>query len=103
MGRAERHARLQRRSVPPGNEGRQHCLVASGRDAEEIDDRSPVLECLAKPSIVGGVGVLAHECIITRLVALEYLAMNLALVIVPYPSARLREDRLDRQQEPARP
>ena len=47
-----------------------------------------------------GEGLSPRKGTINRLVALEYLAMNLALVIVPYPSARLREDRLDRQQEP---
>ena len=43
---------------------------------------------------------MAHEGIINRLAALEYLAMNLALVIVPDLAARLRKHGLDRQQKP---
>ena len=78
---------------------RQHGLIAAGRNAEEIDDRNLVLERLAKPSVVGGVRVLAHEGVIDRLVALENLAMHLALVVVPDLAARLREHSLDRQQE----
>ena len=45
-------------------------------------------------------GFLAHEGVVDRLVALENLAMHLALVVVPDLAARLREDGLDRQQEP---
>ena len=75
-------------------------MVAAGRDAEEIDDRYPVLERLAKPPVVGRVRVLAHEGVVDRLVALENLPMHLALVVVPDLAARLREDGLDRQQEP---
>ena len=93
IGHAERDPRLQRLGVPPGNEGRQHGLIAAGRDAEEIDDRYLVLERLAKPSVVGRVRVLAHEGVVDRLVALENLAMHLALVVVPDLAARLRETR----------
>ena len=59
-----------------------------------------VLERLAKPSVVGRVRVLAHEGVVDRLVALENLAMHLALIVVPDLAARLREHGLDRQQEP---
>ena len=99
IGHAERDARLQCRCVPPGNERRNHGLVAAGRDAEEIDDRHAVLERLAKPSVVGRIRVLAHEGIVDRLVALENLPMHFALVVVPDLAARLRENGLDRQQE----
>jgi hypothetical protein len=59
-----------------------------------------VLERLAKPSVVGRVGVLAHERIINGLVAIEYLAMYLALVVIPDLAARLRKYGPDRQQKP---
>ena len=55
--------------------------------------------CLAKPSVVGGVRVLAHEGVVDRLVALKNLAMHITLVVVPDLTARLREHGLDRQQE----
>ena len=60
----------------------------------------PILERLAKPSVIGGVRVLAHEGVVDRLIALENLAMHLALVVVPDLAARLREHGLDRQQKP---
>ena len=43
--------------------------------------------------------VLTHEGIVDRLVALENLAMHLALVVVPDLAARLGKHSLDRQQE----
>jgi hypothetical protein len=75
---AECDARLQCRGVPTGNESGEHGLVAAGRDAQEVDDRYLVLECLAKPPIVGGFRVLSHESIINRLVAIENLPVDLA-------------------------
>jgi hypothetical protein len=44
--------------------------------------------------------VLAHEGVVDSLVALEYLAMHLALTVVPELAARCWEHSLDRQQEP---
>ena len=58
-----------------------------------------VLERLAKPAVVGRVGVLAHEGVVDGLVAVENLPMHLALVVIPDPAARPWEDGLDRQQE----
>lgn len=96
IGHTERDAGFQCPGVPPGNEGRQHGLIAAGRDAKEIDDRDLVLVRLAKPSVVGCVRVLAHEGIVDRLVALKYLAMHFALVVVPELAARLRKHGFDR-------
>ena len=103
IGYTERDTRLQRRGVPPGNESWKHGLVAARCDTEEIDDGYPVLERLAKPTIVGGVRVLAHKGVIDRFVGLEYLPMHLALVVVPHPGTRPRKDRPDRKQEPHLP
>jgi hypothetical protein len=83
IGRSECHARFQRLDVPTGNEGRQHSLVAAGRDAKKIDQRYLVLERLTKPPVVGYVRVVPHEGIVDRLLALGYLAMYFALVVVP--------------------
>jgi hypothetical protein len=91
---------LQPLAVPSEDEGGLNGLIAAGREAKEIDDRYSVLERFAKPSVVGGVRVLAHECVVDRLIAIEDLAVNLSLVIVPDPAAWLREHRLDGEQEP---
>src|SRR5450830_2189612 len=53
----------------------------------------------AKPPVVSCVRVLTHEGIVNRLVALENLAMHLALVVIPDLAARLGKHSLDRQQE----
>jgi hypothetical protein len=74
-------------------------LVTAWCDAEEVDDRYPVLERLAEPPVIGRVGVPPHESVVDRLVTLENLPMHLALVIVPDLAARLRKHGLDRQQE----
>src|SRR5258707_3484207 len=95
----KRDASLQRHRVPPRNEGRKHCLVATWRYSEEIDHWYSVLECLAKPSVVGGVWVLAHEGVVDRLVAFENLPMHLALLVIPDLAARLWENSFDRQKE----
>ncbi|MGZ9083531.1 MAG: hypothetical protein ACXW3U_15750 [Rhodoplanes sp.] len=100
IGDAELQLRLQRLRVPGGNEGWQHGLVTAGRNAKKIDDRNSVLECFAKPSIVGCVGVFAHERVVDRLVGGKYLLMHPALVIVPDSVARLRKHGLNRQQKP---
>lgn len=69
-------------------------------DPEKIDYRYLVLVCLFQPSIVSGVGVLAHEGVVHRVIIFEYLAMNFSLVIIPDLTARLRKYCLDRQKEP---
>ena len=74
-------------------------MVAAGRDAKEIDHRYLVLERLAQPAIVSSLRIFPHECVIHRLVALENLAVNLALIVVPDLAARSREYGLDRKQE----
>jgi hypothetical protein len=58
-------------------------LVTAGSYAQEINDRYPIFERLAKPSIVGGVWILSHEGVVDRLVALENLPVHLGLVIIP--------------------
>src|SRR5262249_522665 len=87
------------RAVPARDEGWQHGLIAAGRNAEEIDDRYPVLECLPKPAIVGCIRVLPHESVVDRLVTVENLPMHLALIVVPDFAAGLWEHGLNRQQE----
>src|SRR5215471_18721349 len=87
----EPDTRLQRRPVPSGNKSGQHGLIPGRRNAQKIDDWYPVLKCFQEPSIVGSARVLAHEGVVDRLIALEYLAMDLALVVVPDPGSRLRK------------
>ena len=55
---------------------------------------------LAQPAIVCCLWVLSHEGVIDCLIACEYLAVHLALVVVPDFSARSRKDGLDGEQEP---
>ena len=100
IGHPECHARLQCFAVPSCNVTRQHRLISSGRNPKEIDDRNLVFERLAKPAVIGHIRVLAHEGVVDRFIAIEDLPMHLALVVVPDFTARLREDGLDRQQEP---
>ena len=75
-------------------------LVAARGDAEEINERNLSLERLAKPSVVGCVWILPHEGVVNGFVALENLAMHLALVVVPNPGAWLWKDGLDREKIP---
>jgi hypothetical protein len=59
----------------------------------------PVLERLAKPSVVSCIRVLAHESVADGFVPFKNLPMDLALVVIPNLAARLREDGFDRQKE----
>src|SRR5271157_5155437 len=97
---AERYARLQSRSIPPGNECRNHGLVSARRNAEKVDNWHLVLESLTKPSIVGVFGIVPLESIVDCLIAFENLSMNVTLVIIPNLVSFFREDSPDRQQKP---
>jgi len=77
------NACLQRFCVPAGNESRQHSLITSRRDTEEIDDRYLVLIGLAKPPLVGRVRILTHEGVVDGRVAFEYLTIHFTLIVVP--------------------
>ena len=74
-------------------------MVATWRYPKKIDDGNLVLECLLQPSIVGGIRIRAHESVIDCLITLEYLMMDIPLIVIPDFPARLRENRLDGQQE----
>lgn len=76
----ERYLRLESRSIPPGNECRNHGLVSAGRDAEKINDWHLVLERLTKPSIIRVFGIGPLESIVDRLIAFENLSVDIALV-----------------------
>lgn len=66
-------------------------MVTAGRDAREINHRDPVFVCRPKPLVVGGVRGIPHKGIADRIVAFEYLAVDLLLIVVPDPSARARK------------
>jgi hypothetical protein len=74
-------------------------LVATGRNAEEIDNRNLVLACLKQPLVVSGTGISTHKSVVDRFIPLENLPMHLTLVIVPNFATRLREHCFDRQQK----
>src|SRR5262245_12868749 len=95
VGQAKRDLGLQSLGVPTGNEGGKHGLIAARGYTEKIDNRHVVLECVAKLSVVRGIGVLPHKGVIDGLVTLENLLMHLALVVIPNLAARLRVYRLD--------
>ena len=51
------------------------------------------------PSVVGRIGVGAHECVVDGFLTLEDLAVHPALIVVPDASSRPREHRSDRKQK----
>ena len=55
---------------------------------------------LAQPAIVCCFWVLPHEGVIDGLITCEYLAVHLALVVVPNFATRSRKDSLDREEKP---
>ena len=67
---------------PTMNVGAIACSEPRG-NAEKVTDRNLMLDGFAKPSVVGGIGILPYEGILDRLVTPEYLTVYLALVIVP--------------------
>jgi Caspase domain len=54
---------------------------------------------VAKPSVIGCVGVLAHERIVNRFVSLHDLPVDLTLIVVPDLASRPWEHGFDRQEE----
>lgn len=89
-------ARLDDRSQPP-DEGWKNGLIAPRRDPEKVDDWDLVLEGLSEPTVVCGVRIVAHESVVHHLIAVENLAADITLVIIPYAVARFRKDCVDRQ------
>jgi hypothetical protein len=57
------------------------------------------LEGISKPTVVCGVRIVAHESVVHHLIAVENLAVDITLVIIPHAVACFRKDRVDRQQE----
>jgi len=53
---------------------------------------------LTKPSVIGGVRVLAHEAVVDGFVRFKNLPMHIALVVVPDLAAWFRKDGPDRQE-----
>ena len=57
-----------------------------------------LLHRIPEPAVIRRVRVGAHECIVDDIIACVDLAMSLALIVIPDPSAPSREHRLDAQQ-----
>ena len=71
---------------------------------KKVDDRDLREHRLPQPAIVRGFRVVAHERVVDELLAGMDLRVDAALVIIPNPSARAREDGSDAQKvlHPAR-
>jgi hypothetical protein len=95
----ERNAGALRGPIPSPDEGWKDGLLASRRDSEKVDDWDLILEGLSKPTIICRVRIVAHESVVHHLIAVENLAVDITLVIIPHAVACLRKDRVDRQQE----
>ena len=83
--------------MPAHDECRDDGLIPTRRRAEEIDDRGLLLHRIPKPAIIGRVRVGPHEGIVDNFVARVDLAMSVALIVIPDPSAPSREHGLDAQ------
>jgi hypothetical protein len=84
--------------MPADDEGRNDGLITTGRGAEEVDDRDLPLHGIPQPPIIWRVWIGAHERVIHDIIAGIDLAMNVALIVIPDPSAPSREHRLDAQE-----
>src|SRR5438094_276523 len=84
--------------MPAYDECRDDGLIPTGRSAEEIDNRDLLLHRIQEPAVIRRVRVGAHECIVDDIISRVDLAMSLALIVVPDPSASSREHRLDAQE-----
>jgi hypothetical protein len=78
--------------------GRDDWLISTRRRTEEIDDRDLLLHRILEPAVIRRVRVGAHELVVDDIITGIDLAMSLALIIVPDPSAPSGEHRLDAQQ-----
>jgi hypothetical protein len=76
--------------MPPDDIRRDNGLIPTGRSAEEIDDRDLVLHRIQEPAVVRGGRIGAHEGVVHDIIACVDLAVSFALIVIPNPSARLR-------------
>jgi hypothetical protein len=72
---------------PAYDECRDDGSILTGRSAEEIDDRNLPLHRIQEPAVIRRVRVSAHELVFDDIIARVDLAMGLALIIIPDPSA----------------
>ncbi|MGC1891636.1 MAG: hypothetical protein WA709_37095 [Stellaceae bacterium] len=56
------------------------------------------MHCIQKPAVIRRVQITAHELVFNDIITRADLAMGLALIVIPDPSAPPREHRLDAQQ-----
>jgi len=77
--------------LPSDDEHRNDRLIATGRRAEEIDDRDLPLHRIEESAIVGRGRVGAHELVVDDIITRVDLAMSLALIVVPDPPTLPRE------------
>jgi hypothetical protein len=84
--------------MPTHDECRDDGLIATGRRAEEIDNRDLALHGIPKPAVIRGLRVGAHECVINHIITCVDLVMRLALIVIPDTSAPPRKHGLNAQQ-----
>ena len=84
--------------VPAHNECRNDRLIPSDRTPKEIDDRDLLLHRVPEPAVIGRVRVGAHEGVFDDIIAHVDLAMGLALIVIPDPTASPGEYGSDGQQ-----
>jgi hypothetical protein len=84
--------------MPPHDKCRDDGLIPTRRCAKEIDDRGLLLHRIPEPAVIRRVRVGPHEGVVDNLVACVDLAISLALIVIPDPSAPSREDGFDAQQ-----
>jgi len=72
--------------------------IAFNTFLEWLNDRDLPLHRIPKPAVIRRVRVGAHECIVDDIIARVDLAMSVALIVIPDPSAFSREHRFDAQQ-----
>jgi hypothetical protein len=84
--------------MPAHDECRNDGLIATGRSAEEINDRELLLHRILEPTVIGCGSVVPHELVVDDIVTRIDLLVGFALIGIPDPSAFPREYGLDAQQ-----
>jgi hypothetical protein len=84
--------------VPSHDERRNDRLIPTRRRAQEIDDRDLLPHRIQKPAVIRRVRISAHELVVDDIITRVDLAMSVALIVIPDPSAPSREHRFDAQQ-----
>jgi hypothetical protein len=84
--------------VPAYDKCRDDGLIPTGRGAEKIDDRDLLLHRIPEPAVIRRVRIGAHELVVDDIITSVDLAMSVALIVIPDPSAPFREHRFDAQQ-----